>query len=236
MKYGQPSDKTLDPKAPAYNYDSLVDRWFDVYDRNYRSEQSPDHANFEFTRYDSAWDSGSSFGAEITRPASAPPPGGALGLDDLRRIAVEGINSYNASARQPEQPPKVGEYRSMPLEGRVDLMRPRKEPPPAKEEGGRDHSGDHGEDQNLTPKQAFQVLDGGEVPRMETLPTPLPNEVPGAPYHGPLSLPPTPYHPSQSRQYPPHLQQPSHDDSEWQDSDFQHNPHYTAAQQQDGTE
>ncbi|KAI0830481.1 hypothetical protein BC628DRAFT_1530962 [Trametes gibbosa] len=239
-KYGQPSSKTLDPKAPTYNYDSLVDRWFDVYDRHYRSEESHEHANFEFTRYDSAWDSGSSFGAEITRPASLPKHGGALGLDDLRRIAVEGISSYTASAQQPEQPPKVGEYRSMPLEGRVDLMRPPRKLHIPVAEGGLDPSEKHGEDQNSTPKQAFQVLVGDDVPRMETLPTPLPSEVPGAPYHVPLSLPSsgphTPFHPSQSRQYPSHLQQPPHD-SEWQDSDFpeayfQH----TATRPQDGSQ
>lgn len=231
-KYGQSSSNTvLDPKAPAYNYDSLVDRWFDVYDRHYRSEESAQHANFEFSRYDSAWDFGSGFGAEMARPPPGPPPGGALGLDDLRKIAVEGINSYNASAQQPQRP-SIGEYRSMPLEGRVDLMRPRKEPAQeeGEAEGGNDHGGDQGGDQNLTPKQAFRVLEGGALPRMETLPTPLPREVPGAPYHGPLSLPPsgasTPYQyppPGQDQSHlPQHFSQPqTYDDSEWQDSDFQ---------------
>ena len=61
-KYGQSSNTSLDSKARAYDYDSLVDRWFDVYDRNYRSEESPEQANFQFTRYDSVWDSASSFG------------------------------------------------------------------------------------------------------------------------------------------------------------------------------
>ncbi|EIW64301.1 uncharacterized protein TRAVEDRAFT_68143 [Trametes versicolor FP-101664 SS1] len=234
-KYGQSSSNTvLDPKAPAYNYDSLVDRWFDVYDRHYRSEESAQHADFEFSRYDSAWDFGSGFDAEMARPPPGPPPGGALGLDDLRKIAVEGINGYNASAQQPQWP-SIGEYRSMPLEGRVDLMRPRKEPPPAQEkggeEGGHDQGGDQGGDQNLTPKQAFRVLEGGELPRMETLPTPLPSEVPGAPYHGPLSLPPsgasTPYQYPQPGQDQSHLPQhypqlQTYDDTEWQDSDFQH--------------
>ncbi|KAI0639580.1 hypothetical protein C8Q77DRAFT_1152548 [Trametes polyzona] len=245
-KYGQWSDPATGAKAPAYNYDSLVDRWFDVYDRHYRSEETPAHANFEFTRYDSAWDSASAYGAEITRPASAPPPGGALGLDDLRKIALEGISSYNASAQQPQQRPQVGEYRSMPLEGRVDLMRPRKEPPPTdanKEGGGHDQRGGQEGDQNLTPKQAFQVLEGGEVPLMDTLPTPLPHEVPGAPYHGPLSLPPsepsTPYQVPQSGQHQPFFQQQpqQQDDSEWQDSDFQQSylQQFAAVHQQDGS-
>ncbi|KAJ3007524.1 hypothetical protein NUW54_g3517 [Trametes sanguinea] len=231
-KYGQSSNKTVDSKSPAYDYDSLVDRWFDIYDRHYRSQDSPEQANFEFTRYDSVWDSTSSgFGAEMGPPASAPSPGSALGLDDLRKIAIEGINSYNASAQQPEERPKIGEYRSLPLEGRVDLMRPRKEPAeePGDKADGRDQ-GDREQGGDSTPKQAFTVLDGGDVPRMDTLPTPLPHEVPGAPYHGPLSLPPsgpsTPYQPPQAGQqessYPPYYPQQAHqqyDDSEWQDSD-----------------
>ncbi|KAI9065910.1 glycosyltransferase family 8 protein [Trametes sanguinea] len=231
-KYGQSSNKTVDSKSPAYDYDSLVDRWFDIYDRYYRSQDSPEQANFEFTRYDSVWDSTSSgFGAEMGPPASAPSAGSALGLDDLRKIAIEGINSYNASARQPEERPKIGEYRSLPLEGRVDLMRPRKEPAeePGDKADGRGQ-GDRDQGGDSTPKQAFTVLDGGDVPRMDTLPTPLPHEVPGAPYHGPLSLPPsgpsTPYQPPQAGQqessYPPYYPQQAlqqYDDSEWQDSD-----------------
>ncbi|OSD03243.1 glycosyltransferase family 8 protein [Trametes coccinea BRFM310] len=230
-KYGQSSNKAADSKSPAYDYDSLVDRWFDIYDRHYRSQDSPEQANFEFTRYDSVWDSTSSgFGAEMGPPSSTPAAGSALGLDDLRKIAIEGINSYNASARQPEERPKIGEYRSLPLEGRVDLMRPRKEP--AEESGNKSDDRDQGDrDQagDSTPKQAFMVLDGGDMPRMDTLPTPLPHEVPGAPYHGPLSLPPSgppsPYQPAQPGQqesYPPFYQQQiqqQYDDSEWQDSD-----------------
>ena len=171
-----------------------------MYDRHYRSDIDPAKANFEFTRYDSVWDAEVNYGADIARPASAPPSGAALGLEDLRKIAVEGISSYNAAAHAP---PKVGEYRSMPLEGRVDLMRPRKEPPPSKQEEKKEEAPrDQGGDQNSTPKQAFTILQGGEVPRMETLPTPLPHELPPAPYHQPLDLPssgpPTPYQPGAS--------------------------------------
>ncbi|RDX51044.1 hypothetical protein OH76DRAFT_1481729 [Lentinus brumalis] len=196
MKYSQLSDKSLNTQAPSYDYDSLVDRWYAVYDKHYRSEDHPEHGNFEFTRYDSVWDTGSAFGvgAEMAAPPSATAPGAALGLDDLRKIAVEGISSYSAAAREG---PKIGEYRSMPLEGRVDLMRPRRELPHKEEAGSKDQGGD----QNLTPKQPFTVTDGGDVPRMEPLPTPLPHEVPPAPYHRSLDLPPsappTPYQPGQ---------------------------------------
>ncbi|KAI0778354.1 hypothetical protein BD413DRAFT_465027 [Trametes elegans] len=208
-KYGQGSTKTLDPKTPAYDYESLVDRWYDVYDRNYRSEEAPGQGNFEFTRYESVWDYGSGYGAEMGNPASAAPvAGGALGLDDLRKIAVEGIGSYNASAQQSEQLPKVGEYRSMPLEGRVDLMRPKRIVPPEPVEGNQEGGQDDGGDQNLTPRQAFRVFDGGDVPRMEPLPTPLPHEVLGAPHHAPLSLPPgsifSSVHSPRGHHSPPH--------------------------------
>ncbi|CDO72950.1 Glycosyltransferase Family 8 protein [Trametes cinnabarina] len=238
-KYGQSSNKAVDSKSPAYDYDSLVDRWFDVYDRNYRSQDSPEQANFEFTRYDSVWDlsPSSGFGAEMGPPASAPAAGSALGLEDLRKIAIEGISSYSASTQQPEQRPKVGEYRSMPLEGRVDLMRPRKDIPKEEGKSGEREQMEREQGGDRTPTQAFTVLQGGDVPRMDTLPTPLPHEVPGAPYHGPLSLPPsgppTPYQPSQPGQEGYHQR---YDDSEWQDSDApqRYFQQYLAARQQAG--
>ena len=203
IKYSQVSDKSQNIQSQSYDYESLVDRWFDVYDRHYRSDCNLEHVNFDFTRYDSLWDVGTSYGADIMRPASAPPSGAVLGLDDLRKIAVEGISGYTSAI---QARPKVGEYRSLPLEGRVDLMRPRKVSPlPTHEEKG-EAIDDQGGDQNATPKQAFIVLEGGELPRMETLSTPLPHEVPPAPYNPPLdlspSMPPTPY------QHDTHQQRP----------------------------
>ncbi|PIL31792.1 hypothetical protein GSI_06496 [Ganoderma sinense ZZ0214-1] len=203
IKYSRGTDKSQDTQAQSYDYESLVDRWFDVYDRHYRSDFNPQHVNFEFTRYDSVWDAETSYGADIPRSASAPPSGAVLGLDDLRKIAVEGISGYNSAV---QARPKVGEYRSMPLEGRVDLMRPRKEPPPPAHEEKGEAVDDQGGDQNATPKQAFTVLAGGELPRMETLPTPLPHEVSPAPYNPPLDLgpamPPTPYQYGTQQQRP----------------------------------
>ncbi|KAH9944239.1 uncharacterized protein BXZ73DRAFT_87178 [Epithele typhae] len=179
-KYGRLTEKGPNLQLPSYDYDTLVDRWYDIYDRHYRSEQHPQHSNFEFTRYDSAWDSGVSSG-----------PGAALGLDDLRKIAVEGISTYNATS---QKRPRVGQYRSMPLNGRVDLMRPRKRVAPTE-------ARDSGGEQNTTPRQPFMVVEGDEVPRMETLPTPLPHEFPPAPYRQPLALPPSappaPGHPNE---------------------------------------
>jgi hypothetical protein len=53
-------------------------------------------------------------------------------LEDLRRIAVEGMTSSSVVSAAGNQGGKIkgeGEYVSMPLEGRMDLMRPRKEEP-----------------------------------------------------------------------------------------------------------
>lgn len=154
-------------------------------------------------RYASVWDGGSDLGAELPPLEAAgtvAPPGGVLGLEDLRRIAVEGMSSFGGSVSETEQRPKEGEYHSMPLEGRVDLMRPKREPPPEPERQESETGGDqsHEGDRDLTPRQEeYKPLEKGEW-RMETLPTPGPNELPPAPYHRGLSLPPTPYFPPQA--------------------------------------
>ena len=89
----------------------------------------------------------------------------------------------------------------MPLEGRVDLMRP-KRPEPVQQE-------------RLVPKILVAAddsppplhldLDPLATPRansptrMTTLPTPSPSQVPPAPHHNPLSLPPSPFSPGQQQ-------------------------------------
>jgi glycogenin glucosyltransferase len=85
----------------------------------------------------------------------------------------------------------------MPLEGRIDLMRPKK-PEPVQEEQpvpkilvAMDAS----------PQPLHIDLDTPSTPRgssptrMTTLPTPSPSQVPPAPYRQPLSLPPSPFSP-----------------------------------------
>ena len=96
----------------AYDYGSLVDRWYSVYDRH-SSAQTIDSV-FQPTRYTSAWNE------EGHRRAVVP--GGALGLEDLRRAALEGMAASGISAPRAHG---EGEYRTMPLEGRFDLIRPR---------------------------------------------------------------------------------------------------------------
>ncbi|KZT75013.1 glycosyltransferase family 8 protein [Daedalea quercina L-15889] len=220
LQYRAPGVKTSrqhDPNVPrekrqqVYDFESLIDRWFDVYDRYYRSDAPTARAEFEVRRYASAWDDSGrdELGAElppITLNEAAAPPGGSLGLEDLRRIAVEGMSNMGGSTSDTEHGVQEGEYRSMPLEGRVDLMRPKPEPksqslPQEEHRGASDHR--LGGDRDLTPTQEeYKQLypDGGvghEAPRMHTLPTPGPSEVPPAPYHHDISLPPIPSYPAQ---------------------------------------
>ena len=94
-----------------------------------------------------------------------------------------------------------GQYLSMPLDGRIDLMRPKK-PEPVLEELTVPEIV-VGED--ITPRAPHLELDIPPTPRansptrMTTLPTPSPSQIPPAPYHLPLSLPPSPFSPDQQQ-------------------------------------
>ena len=86
----------------------------------------------------------------------------------------------------------------MPLEGRIDLMRPKK-PEPVREEppvpeivvvSPRPLQIDV--DTPLTPRAGSPI-------RLTTLPTPSPSQIPPAPHHPPLSLPPSPFSPDQQQ-------------------------------------
>nr|AFB35538.1 glycogenin-1 [Volvariella volvacea] len=101
----------------AYNYDALVDRWFAVYDKHYRAQSilPPPKTEFQFKKYVSVWN-------EKTTPASHPP----LGLHELKRLAIEGING---SAYHRNNRPGEGDYLSLPLNGRITLMRPKRDIP-----------------------------------------------------------------------------------------------------------
>ena len=117
-------------------------------------------------------------------------PKGSLGLEDLRKLAVEG--GSQASRQKGE-----GEYRSLPLEGRIDLMRPTREPPRetvAPELHVQDASpqtqppSDEHVQTTISPQSQGQ---GTISPKIQLLPSPGPNEVPSSPYMAPHSLPPS---------------------------------------------
>ncbi|KAG9222545.1 hypothetical protein CCMSSC00406_0002880 [Pleurotus cornucopiae] len=196
----QPSDPGTEIQR-AYDYNSLVDRWFAVYDRHYRVPQDAPEQNFDFFQtqstwgmpaYDSGMDTHSTFATDwsddfsnapaagsIVAFQSTIPAGGALGLEDLRRMAIEGTGaaSFYPTVRG------EGEYRSMPLEGRLDLMRPM---PIVEDKPGSDVSA------YSTPMARSIPLDQHEhwsPPRTSTFPTPGPNEYPPSPHLPPHSLP-----------------------------------------------
>lgn len=180
----------------AYDYESLVDRWFAVYDKHYRS-QPLTAPPFEVKRYLSAWDSpssGGSFEADSGRPFS---------LEDLRRIAIEGMTTAGLKSSSLGGRPGEGEYRSMPLEGRFDLMRPKKVHPESEKDPVSTPASSLPEptveknlldtDRELPMTPISQHLDlPDDPPRWHTLPTPGPNEVPPSPKFRLKSLPPTP--------------------------------------------
>ncbi|KAG6821418.1 hypothetical protein H0H93_014215 [Arthromyces matolae] len=178
----------------AYDYDSLVDKWFDVYDNHYRSHSNP-RPQFETKRYDSAWNH-----------AAAPPLSeDVLTLEDLRRLAIEGMNASIASPYDHlpgNEQRREGQYQSMPLEGRVDLMPPKVEPSVEQVEPTI-NTEEHGdkkrpkplpditvEEDPHTPIARTSRLPGESPMRWHTLPTPNPNELPPSPHPQPIPLPP----------------------------------------------
>ena len=196
----QPDSPDSSSVQRAYDYDSLVDRWFDIYDRHYRTQSILPQTPFEVQRYTAAWD-------QPTENNLQPPPVDALGLDELKRLAIQGMSASNTDTR-----PGEGTYQTMPLEGRVDLMRLRKEIEDEKTTQANpkapqpqlyipqsfDDSDDHYpadsfnfEEALSTPIARHATL-GDNQPRWETLPTPGPNEVPPSPRLRLVSLPPTP--------------------------------------------
>ncbi|KAG6914634.1 hypothetical protein DXG01_016195 [Tephrocybe rancida] len=179
----------------AYDYNSLVDHWYDVYDRHYRS-QPASRPQFESKRYESAWNQ-----------AGGPPQESTLSLGELRRLAIEGMSAASATPydrpRDDERPD--GQYQSLPLEGRLDLMRPKKatptdDMPPTipmvsavdSRERKRPEplSSEYFEEDPHTPVARHVNIPTETQPRLRTPPTPGPNEIPPSPHPHPIPLPP----------------------------------------------
>ncbi|KAG5353669.1 hypothetical protein C0989_003806 [Termitomyces sp. Mn162] len=178
----------------AYDHNSLVDKWYEVYDRHYRSlpVQRP---RFEAKHYESAWNQ-----------TGAPLPSqDVLSLDELRRLAIEGMSAASVAPYSHPRDEYEGQYQSMPLEGRVDLMRPKAEPPveeasPAiaidvtneseREKRPEPLSLSSLEEDPHTPVARTLNLPAQTPPRWHTLPTPGPNEIPPSPHMQPVPLPP----------------------------------------------
>ncbi|KAK7058372.1 glycogenin glucosyltransferase [Paramarasmius palmivorus] len=121
------SSSQPEPSQPAYDYNSLVDRWFTIYDKYYRSQDIVSDADFEVRRYVSAWDGQSGTGADLLSDTNLAAAGSSIGLEDLRRIAVEGMSTASVGPSS-DNASGEGEYKSLPLDGRFDLMRPQPAP------------------------------------------------------------------------------------------------------------
>jgi glycogenin glucosyltransferase len=195
------STETPATQQRAYDYCSLVDRWHSVYGRHDRSQAA--ELVFQPSRYTSAWNEGD---------RNAVVAGGALGLEELRRAALEGMGASGISV------PRAygdGEYRTMPLEGRFDLICPRtraerdqvKAPNDCAETPESTPVPEKPSTTATTPEPTTPVgqilaLPLGSPVRWTTLPTPGIHEIPPAPHARLISLPatplryvPTPYRP-----------------------------------------
>lgn len=183
------STETAATEQRAYDYGSLVDHWHSVYDRHYQSQV--EEPIFRPSRYTSAWNE-----RDLGRAIVAS---GALGLEELRRAALEGMGASGIST------PRAcgeGEYRTMPLEGRFDLIRPRtraekEQAQPPKETKETPESAPVPTEPSTmpepsTPPGQILSLPSGSPVRWSTLPTPGAHEIPPAPLTRLISLPPTP--------------------------------------------
>ncbi|KAL5535833.1 GLG2 [Sanghuangporus sanghuang] len=175
-----PTSISMSP-LQSYGYGSLVDRWFDVYDRNYRQPKWTTEHEFESRRYENVWD-------DKPAPLSDIASSGALGLEDLRRLALEGGASVSREEGE-------GEYRSLPLEGRIDLMRPRHEliknhtTSTLHGEGESSQVSVPSEEHVRTPTLEQPEWLGRVPSERHEAGTPAPHEIPPSPHLAPLPLP-----------------------------------------------
>ncbi|KAH7916424.1 nucleotide-diphospho-sugar transferase [Hygrophoropsis aurantiaca] len=115
-------DATNSNQQRVYSYESLVDRWYGVYDAHYRSHAVSPDTEFDVHKYPSVWNKESAETAKIP-PSPTRSSGGVFGLDELRRLAIQGM-----TALKPRQESQIiGEYPKSHLsasEGRFEMMRP----------------------------------------------------------------------------------------------------------------
>lgn len=169
-----------------------------MYDKHYRSQAPGQTSSFDFTKYTSVWDE--------SRSSTPTQQSGALGLDELRKLTIDGVGITLSSE---SHSPGEAIYYSLPLEGRVDLMRPRKPELDREEKVESEKEGPSPPERRRpgtlefeledmlpsTPQVRSMGLYGDDEEgsyRWYTLPTPHPNDVPPSPHMEPVSLPPTP--------------------------------------------
>ncbi|WRT63374.1 uncharacterized protein IL334_000279 [Kwoniella shivajii] len=109
-------------KEPSYDYPALLDRWYHVYDTHVRptAAHAPDISRrFAVPETIAAWNQS---GAASGVPQQ---PSDRLNLEELKTAAAQGVLSL-----------KTGQYTSLPLEGRVDLLMPKPYSKPAASAAG----------------------------------------------------------------------------------------------------
>ena len=172
----------------VYDYGSLVDRWYAVYDKHYRSQPIIPQAAYASARYEAVWDQGS----YVTASGPPVPTTSALSLEDLRRIAIEGFAGFSSSSKTTSAATTgEGNYISLPLEGRLDLMRPRPGPGMGGESGAsveeqrapgasaRDQLDNSG---SATPKVQPHPFYAGDLPYGRSASDSAPYELPSVPH------------------------------------------------------
>ncbi|WVQ76910.1 hypothetical protein IAR50_006588 [Cryptococcus sp. DSM 104548] len=98
-------------KEKSFDYPSLIDRWFAVYDAHVRpsAAQDPDiRRRFAVPEHIAIWNQSP---AATGYPSDAPD---RLDLSELKAASTQGVLAL-----------KPGQYTSLPLEGRVDLIMPK---------------------------------------------------------------------------------------------------------------
>ncbi|KAF8640611.1 hypothetical protein AX17_000272 [Amanita inopinata Kibby_2008] len=181
LPYRSPFTRTspTESSEQAYDYNSLLDCWFNIYDRHYRSQPILTGTNFEVKKYVAAWEEQQSHVKNTSDTAS--PSGTAFSLEELKKVALEGLHTVTAIS---EKRAGEGDYVRLPLEGRVDLMRPKRLTEFALAE----------EVQECTPFTPTEQSLGDREARVtwQAPPTPDPKDMPPSPRPKPISLPPTP--------------------------------------------
>ncbi|WWC85472.1 uncharacterized protein L201_000336 [Kwoniella dendrophila CBS 6074] len=116
--HGRPAGvSNVKGKEPSYDYPALLDRWYHVYDTHVRpsAAHDPDMSRrFAVPETIAAWNQSAAVTGAPHQPADR------LNLDELKAASAHGVLSF-----------KTGQYTSLPLEGRVDLLMPKPQPKPA---------------------------------------------------------------------------------------------------------
>ncbi|KAH7909801.1 glycosyltransferase family 8 protein, partial [Hygrophoropsis aurantiaca] len=189
-----------------YDYGTLVDQWYSVYDRHYRPQVSLSDAEPEGKE---------SVVADDVPPSSNHPSGGTLDLDELRRLAIKGAATLQLPHPILETTGGRGDYMTLPAVGQSDLIhRPAETSLPQEIQETNPswpnalpdtHTGQNAQENRKeaqnnfnfepsTPVAQTRMLPMDSPIRWTTLPTPGIDELPPAPHVRAMALPLTPLH------------------------------------------